>query len=61
MSFLFFTRCLALNVSQGITLDDLKVELAQINTTLRKSGTSYPHETTPSQLISQALEVEEQQ
>jgi hypothetical protein len=44
-----------------VTLDDLKADLARADAVLRESGKSYAHETTPSQFISQALKIEEQQ
>ena len=46
---------------QGATLNNLRDELAQIDTNLASSGTPYTHNTTPSQFMSRALEVEEQQ
>lgn len=52
---------LALNTKIGVTLNDLKDELKRLDHSLRKSGTSYPHEMTPSQFILQALEAEDQQ
>jgi len=48
-------------VNQGVTLEDLKAELAWADAVFSKCGQSYAHEVTPSQFISQALEVEEQQ
>jgi len=50
-----------LTVNQGVTLDDLKAELARADKAFSKHGDSYAHEITPCQFIFQALEVEEQQ
>lgn len=61
VSSLFVVHFSNTKYSLGVTLDDLKVELAQADAALSKSGISYTHETTPAQFISQALEVEEQQ
>ena len=44
-----------------VTLDDLKADLAWADVVLHESGKSYAHKMTPSQFISQALEIEEQQ
>lgn len=52
---------LVLNSELGVTLDDLKNDLARMDATLKKSGMSYAHETTPSQFILKALEIEDQQ
>jgi hypothetical protein len=52
---------LALNIIQGVTLNDLRAELAEADANLRLSGNLYAHEVTPSEFISQALEVEEEQ
>jgi len=46
---------------KGVTLDDLKVELTQLDATLRRSGTFHLHKTTPSQFVMRALEIEDQQ
>jgi hypothetical protein len=50
-----------LNIIQGVTLNDLRAELAEADANLRLSGNLYAHEVTPSEFISQALEVEEEQ
>jgi hypothetical protein len=60
-TFTLLPRLLPLNAKTGVTLDDLKYELTRLDSSLRTSGTFYPHETTPSQFILQALEVEDQQ
>ena len=51
----------ALNTEVGVTLNDLEDELKKLDGSLKKSGTPYPHKTTPSQFILQALKVEDQQ
>ena len=58
---LLLPSLLALNTEAGITLNNLKDELKKLDDSLKKSGTLYPHETTPSQFLLQALEVEDQQ
>jgi hypothetical protein len=58
--FLSPTRFSSPECLQAVTVDKLKAELAEIDATRDKSA-SYAHATTPSQFISQALEVEEQQ
>jgi hypothetical protein len=54
-------RLLFLNGNPGVTLNDLKAELGRVDATVKKSGTPHAHETTPSQFIMRALEIEEQQ
>ncbi|KAF9781630.1 hypothetical protein BJ322DRAFT_1010663 [Thelephora terrestris] len=48
-------------VAPSVTLNDLKAELGRVDATVKKSGTPHAHETTPSQFIMRALEIEEQQ
>jgi len=52
---------LALTVEEGVTLNNLKDELARADARLKQSGRQHAHEMTPSQFILQALEIEEQQ